>query len=130
MAGLDVDLVRHALTIARRDGYAEVELELDSGSFSAKLAPRKKRAAAASFVETSEPTLAPIKADHVGYYQPSDPPLEVGGAVKKGDVVASISALGLGHDLVAPIDGEVVEVLVEAGRPVMYGQPIAMVKPA
>jgi len=130
MAGLDVELVRHALTIARRDGYAEVELELDSNRFSAKLAPRKKRAVSATTNIPDEPKLTPIKADHVGYYQQVDPPLTVGSMVEKGSVVAAISALGLAHELTSPVDGEVIELLVEPGKPVMFGQPIAMVKPS
>ncbi len=129
MADLDLELVRHALSVARQYGFAEVELGIGDQSFSARLdpAPKKKSASAASSAPV-EPELLTITSTLVGYYREAKHPLKVGASVKKGDVVAVISALGLTSDIESKHSGEVVEVLVEPNQPVEYGQALAKVK--
>lgn len=131
MSELNLDIVRHALKIARSHGYAEVELELGDSAFSARLAPGPAPAAVVADSGTSEPATpapAPIKATVVGYYREAKTPLTVGQTVQKGDVVAVIAALGLANDVESTVSGEVVEVLVEPDQPVEYGQPLALVR--
>ena len=122
--------MRHALTIARTRGYAEVELTTGDGSFSAKLGPVPPSVRAKMIEESShaEPQTADIKATLVGYYRESKDPLIVGKTVKKGDVVGIIAALGIANDLESKVSGEVVEVLVSPGDPVQFGQPVARVR--
>ena len=47
-----------------------------------------------------------------------------GGVVKKGDVVCIIEAMKLMNELTADMDGEVVDVCVNNGDVVEYGQPL------
>lgn len=128
MPDLDIDLVRHALGVARKHGFGEVELRVDEGAFFAKLLPGVAAPADESDLALSEPQLIPIKADLVGYYREVKKPLAVGASIKAGDVVAVVAALGIANDVESKVSGEVVEVLVEPGQPVEYGQVLARVR--
>lgn len=130
MPGLDKDLIRHALTVARERGFAEVEIETDSGYFSASLdkakrAPRAGAAAAPVSVDSKPDGVLEIKSPLVGYFRFGSSPLEPGKVVNRGDVVATISALGLTNDVESAHSGEISEVLVTEGQPVEYGQVLA-----
>ncbi|UQZ82066.1 Biotin carboxyl carrier protein of acetyl-CoA carboxylase [Paenibacillus konkukensis] len=52
-----------------------------------------------------------------------------GSAVKEKTVVCIIEAMKLMNEIEAEIKGEIVEVLVENGQLVEYGQPLFLVKP-
>jgi acetyl-CoA carboxylase biotin carboxyl carrier protein len=130
MATLDPELVRHALSVARQHGFAEVELGVGNDSFSAKLDPVQSKAGSKKKADQTpaEPELETIAATLVGYYRQAKRPLNVGSIVAKGDVVAIIAALGIANDVESKVSGEVVEVLVEPNQPVEYGQVLAKVK--
>jgi biotin carboxyl carrier protein len=49
--------------------------------------------------------------------------------VRKGQRVATVSALGAAHDVVVPYDGMVTELLSQCGEAAEYGQPIMCVMP-
>jgi len=132
MPDLDSYLVRHALTVAREHGYAEVSLEVDGSSFSATLDPRKqpKRAsglAAVSTGEPEEPQAKAVKSTLVGYLQKVS--TKPGDTVKKGDVVAVVTALGLANDIESSVSGTVTEIVHRDGEAVQYGEPILLVMP-
>jgi acetyl-CoA carboxylase biotin carboxyl carrier protein len=131
MPGLDADLIKHALTVARQHGFAEVEIEANGGKFAANLEKAKKQPKAVGASVAAEPKsngFMDIKATLVGYYSQGKPALEAGKNVSKGDVVAVITALGLDNEVESPHSGEVAEVLVADGDPVQYGQVLARVK--
>lgn len=127
---MDLDLVRHALAAARKHGYAEVELGEGEASFTARLgrAPKSKAAAAAPNAPAAPDAPKAIKATLVGYWRDAKEPLAVGRNVKKGDIVGMVEALGIVTDVTSKVDGEVVELLVEPGQAVEYGQVLAQVK--
>ncbi len=130
MSSLDLELVRHALVVARESGYTEVELGGNGWEFQARLEPAPKLAiplTKADAVEADDGT-KPIKATLVGYYTQTKSPLKKGQKVKFGDVIAGITALGIANDIESPIAGEVLEVLVKNGEPVEYGQTLAVVR--
>ena len=134
MASIDAEVVRHALKVARDHGFAEVEIANESSHFRATLEPVKKtkKAAEHAVVESDQPLsaeLLTIRATHVGFFHADGGRLEVGHVVAKGDPIASISALGLANEVESTVSGEIVEVLVQDGDPVEFGQPLAMVKP-
>ena len=52
----------------------------------------------------------------------------VGARVRAGDRVAVVDLLGIPQDVVAPIDGVVVEVLAQAGDAVEYGEEVVVVE--
>ncbi|MNC99806.1 Biotin carboxyl carrier protein of acetyl-CoA carboxylase [compost metagenome] len=66
------------------------------------------------------------------YYHASspeaDPFVKVGDKVKEKTVVCIIEAMKLMNDIVADTTGEIVEILVENGQLVEYGQPLFLVK--
>lgn len=128
MPDLDSYLVRHALTVARENGYAEVEISADGASFSAVLEPRKTAPKAATAVVSTEPEVLYLKSSLVGYLQSIS--IAPGDDVKKGVRVAIVSALGLANDIESQVTGTVLELLVKPGDPVEFGQPIAAVAPA
>lgn len=130
MSSLDLELVRHALAVARQSGYAEVELGGSDWEFQARLEPAPKSAAPQPKAETAstDDGTRPIKATLVGYYAPTKSPLKKGQKVKVGDVVAGITALGIANEIESPVAGEVLEVLVKSGDAVEYGQTLAVVR--
>ena len=127
---MDLDLVRHALDAARRHGYAEVELGEGEASFAARLARAPKAAAAVGAVPAAPVESAPkaIRATLVGYWREAKEPLAVGRTIREGDVVGMVEALGIVTDVASKVGGEVVELLVEPGQAVEYGQALARMR--
>jgi len=73
-----------------------------------------------------------IKAPMVGtFYRASAPDskpfVEVGQAIKEGETVCIIEAMKLMNEIEADTSGSIVEILVENGQPVEYGQPLFVV---
>lgn len=135
MPELDADTIRHALQVARRHGVSEIELESGENRFSALLShvasPPRIAPAGQAAVEVSSdavPDALTIQSPCVGFYRPVDSIFVAGGKLEKGQIVATIEALGLANDVESPVDGEVQEVLVEPNQPVEYGQILATVK--
>ena len=61
---------------------------------------------------------------------PDEPPfVNTGERIEKGDTVCIIEAMKLMNDIEAEVAGEVVEILVENGDPVEYGQVLMRVDP-
>lgn len=61
------------------------------------------------------------------YAAPSEdaaPFVTVGDTVKKGQTLAIIEAMKLMNEIESEYDGKVIEILVENGKPVEYGQPL------
>ena len=76
-----------------------------------------------------------IKSPMVGtfYLSPApdaDPYVEVGSAVKKGQVLCIIEAMKLMNEIESEHDGKIVEILVENAQPVEYNQPLFRIEPA
>lgn len=75
----------------------------------------------------------PITSPMVGtfYMAPSPdsaPFVTVGGNVKQGDVVCIIEAMKMMNEIKAEVAGKVVEICVEDGQPVEYGQVLMYVE--
>jgi acetyl-CoA carboxylase biotin carboxyl carrier protein len=91
---------------------------------------------AASGVEQigSEQTeLAIVKSPIVGTFYRSPEPnapafVEVGSMVKKGQVLCIIEAMMLMNEIDSEYDGEVVNVYVETGQPVQYGERLFAIR--
>jgi acetyl-CoA carboxylase biotin carboxyl carrier protein len=96
---------------------------------------------AAGPVDTTPPEPAPeadlelavVKSPIVGTFyrsaEPSTPPfVEVGSTVKKGDVLCIIEAMKLMNEIDSEYDGEVVNVYVENGQPVQYGERLFAIR--
>jgi len=77
--------------------------------------------------------LAVVKSPIVGtFYRSSEPDaapfVEIGSAVKKGQVLCIIEAMKLMNEIQAESSGEVVKIYVENGQAVEYGQPLFGIK--
>jgi acetyl-CoA carboxylase biotin carboxyl carrier protein len=77
--------------------------------------------------------LAVVKSPIVGTFyrsaEPGAPPfVEVGSMVKKGQVLCIIEAMKLMNEIDSEYDGEVVNVYVESGQPVQYGERLFAVR--
>jgi biotin carboxyl carrier protein len=71
------------------------------------------------------PERMPATSPAVGVFRPMS---TIGARVRVGDRVAVVDMLGIPQDVVAPIDGVVVEVLPQAGDAVEYGEEVAFVE--
>jgi acetyl-CoA carboxylase biotin carboxyl carrier protein len=73
---------------------------------------------------------APMVATFYRAPSPGDPPfVEPGGRISVGQTVCILEAMKLMNELEAEVSGEVVEILVENGTPVEFGQVLMRVKP-
>lgn len=66
----------------------------------------------------------------VGLFHHRAQPVPYGGLITLGQVVGSIESMKLMSDVLADQGGRVVEVLIEDGAPVEYGQPLFRLAPA
>ncbi|ABB33813.1 acetyl-CoA carboxylase biotin carboxyl carrier protein [Synechococcus sp. CC9605] len=110
-------------------------------------APVAAAAAAPAPVASAEPAAAPpastatrsdlleVTAPMVGtFYRapaPGEPAfVEVGSRINVGQTVCILEAMKLMNELESEVGGEVVEILVDNGTPVEFGQVLMRVKPA
>jgi acetyl-CoA carboxylase biotin carboxyl carrier protein len=128
----------------RKDGSGTVVHHVQSVAAPAVAAPVAASALAvspASPVATAAPPeavdaeieLAVVKSPIVGTFYRSPEPgaasfVEVGAAVKKGQVLCIIEAMKLMNEIDSEYDGEVVNVYVENGQPVQYGERLFAIR--
>jgi acetyl-CoA carboxylase biotin carboxyl carrier protein len=89
--------------------------------------------AAASDTTDTEIELAVVKSPIVGtFYRSSEPGaaafVEIGSTVKKGEVLCIIEAMKLMNEIDSEYDGEVVNIYVENGQPVQYGERLFAIR--
>lgn len=82
----------------------------------------------------SDRRLIEVNSPMVGTFyraaSPDEPPfVEVGDRIRKGQTVCIIEAMKLMNELEAEIGGEVVEILVQNGEPIEYGQLLLRLNP-
>jgi len=90
-------------------------------------------APAASAEVDADVELAVVKSPIVGTFyrspEPGAPPfVDVGTAVKKGQVLCVIEAMKLMNEIDSEYDGEIVNVYVENGQPVQYGERLFAIR--
>lgn len=88
--------------------------------------PLAVNAAASRFVEVQSPMVGTF------YRAPAPgeaPFVEVGDRVKVGQSVCIIEAMKLMNEIEAEVSGQVMEILVQNGEPVEYGQPLMRINP-
>ena len=79
--------------------------------------------------------LAVVKSPIVGtFYRSAEPGapsfVEIGSTVKKGQVLCIIEAMKLMNEIDSEYDGEIVNIYVETGQPVQYGERLFAIKTA
>ena len=129
------------------DFRLEVRRNLPAQAVMAPVMPAPVSAAAPASVAPAEPASAPpastatrsdlleVTAPMVGtFYRapaPGEPSfVEVGSRINVGQTVCILEAMKLMNELESEVGGEVVEILVDNGTPVEFGQVLMRVKPA
>ena len=149
--GIDQALIRDLANILNETDLTEIEVEQDAmrirvsrSAPPAAYAPMPTYAAAPAPVATAPAAAAPaaetsrnaknaLTAPMVGtaYLAPapgSRPFIEVGAQVKEGQTVLIIEAMKTMNQIPAPRSGKVVEILVEDGAPVEYGEALVVIE--
>lgn len=87
-------------------------------------APHEVHAAAADPADDADASNRIVAVSPaVGFFRPS-PDLAAGLRIRAGDRLGFVDVLGVAQEVVAPVDGVVGAMLVEAGEPVEYGQEV------
>ncbi|MCS6950011.1 MAG: biotin/lipoyl-containing protein [Armatimonadota bacterium] len=125
-----MERIERLLSLFHRSDASELEVETSSWRLRVRrqvalvLPEEEVELVAEPAPSQGEPAPVWIRAPLVGFFQPRSQPLRVGDRVQRGEVVCLIRAMGLPNEVRSPIDGRVVEVLVEEGVAVEYGQPL------
>ncbi|MCL4812143.1 MAG: acetyl-CoA carboxylase biotin carboxyl carrier protein [Vicinamibacteraceae bacterium] len=155
---MNVDDLKQILELVREHDLAEFEYEQDglklrvrkagaaapvvAPAVAVAPAPLPVTAAASAGVAASPPTPVPggdteefaiVTSPIVGtFYRAPSPEassfVEVGGSVRKGQVLCIIEAMKLMNEIESEYEGEVVKVYVENGQPVQYGERLFAIK--
>ena len=99
----------------------------------ASLAASADASAAADVTDTEGVELAVVKSPIVGtFYRAPEPTaaafVNVGDTVRKNQVLCLIEAMKLMNEITSEYDGEIVQVFVENGQPVQYGERLFAVR--
>lgn len=135
---MDFDELDQILELMRRHGLVEFELERDD----LRVRLRKPERTADTPLPSpagdlsaagTDPDLAVVQAPILGtFYRASGPDaspfVSVGDVVRTGDVLCIIEAMKLMNEIKSECDGEVVEVYVESGQPVQYGERLFSIR--
>ena len=107
---------------------------IDSASRRADTAAINSTAVPLAGAPSLEQKFVEIPSPMVGtFYRapaPSEPAfVEVGDRVRSGQTVCIIEAMKLMNEIEAEVSGQVMEILVQNGEPVEYGQPLMRINP-
>lgn len=152
---MNIAEIRELITLFSSSEITELVLELDNlklhlsklrtpmAPAAAQPAAEKPQAAAGKDqeadikpVDRDKPAkLREVTAPMVGvfYRAPSpgaDPYVEVGAVVEKGQTLCIIEAMKMMNEIESEYHGQVVEILVENGQQVEYGQPLFLIEAA
>jgi acetyl-CoA carboxylase biotin carboxyl carrier protein len=154
---MDLDQIKKILDLVREHELSEFEIEHEglrlkirkdangahvvahaAPALPAMAAPAAAPAAVASAppvadLGDAEIELAVVKSPIVGtFYRSSEPGsaafADIGSSVKKGDVLCIIEAMKLMNEIDSEYDGEVVNIYVENGQPVQYGERLFAIR--
>ena len=150
--GFDLDRFRKLLQLMEKFGVTETQLTRDGETWKVRRGPKETAAsvpaaapppvpAAPAVPAETQPTESPaapapaaaagktLDAPTVGTFyaapSPDDEPfVKVGSVVKPDTIVCVIEAMKVFNEIPAETSGKIVEVLVENGDPVEFGQPL------
>ena len=155
----DLDRIRKLLQLMEKFDVSEINLQNDDESWKIRRGPRvafappgpapayampmTSQTAAPAVAATSQPAAAPaaaapagitINAPTVGTFysaaSPEDAPfVSVGTVVKPDTVICMIEAMKVFNQILAEKSGRIVEILVENGDAVGFGQPLFRIEP-
>ena len=130
------------LEIKRNLGTSPDSITSQKKIITAEIDPQPQRKVEASSVPSTPPPSVPgsrsdlveVTAPMVGtFYRapgPEEPPfVEIGSRISVGQAVCILEAMKLMNELESEVSGEVIEILVENGTPVEFGQVLMRLKP-
>ncbi len=140
---VDHELIRELAKLLDETGLTEIEFERDG--LSIRVARHLNAPAGrARPAETPLAAAAPVAADpsqHPGmvaspmvgtaYLGPAPgarPFVEIGSAVKTDETLMIIEAMKTMNQIPAPRSGTVIQILIEDGQPVEYGEPLMIIE--
>ena len=138
---MDLDQLRKLIQLLEESTLTEIEIEQDDdrirlrreppsilATAPAEAAPHFAPGAQATALENTPPALEGtyVTSPFVGTFYRSPSPdavafVEVGDLIQPGQVLCIVEAMKLMNEIEAEIEGRIVEVLVESGKPVEYG---------
>jgi len=153
---MDLDLIKKLVKIV--DGSDVTELEIQEGDLKIKIGKKFKtnfgnnipanspvitEVVSSAKVEQSikekveekvQSNKLEIKSPIVGtfYRSPApdaDPYVQVGDIINKGTVLCIVEAMKLMNEIESDIDGKIVKIMVDNGKPVEYNQPLFLIEP-
>ena len=141
---IDDDAVRSLAKLLDETNLTEIEIEQDgmrirvgrgARAVAAAPAPALPAAGAASAVASIEPSKHPgtVTSPMVGtcYLSPAPgakPFIDVGSKVSAGETLLIVEAMKTMNQIPAPRGGTVIQILVEDGQPVEFGEPLVIVE--
>ena len=159
-AGFDLDKFRRLLQLMEKYGVTETQLRKGDESWKVRRGPQQVTTAPDALFappvaaapprsvgsdpagssgggESSAPSPrgVTIDAPTVGTFYPAaspedEPFVSVGSTIKADSIVCIIEAMKVFNQIPAEKEGRIVEILVENGDPVEFGQPLFRIKPA
>jgi acetyl-CoA carboxylase biotin carboxyl carrier protein len=118
----DLDRLRKLLQLMEKYGVTETQLTKDGESWKVRRGPKEVAAAPA---QVAAPLAAPTVGTFYSAPNPEEPPFaSVGTKVDADTIVCTIEAMKVFNQIPAEKSGTIVEVLVENGDPVEFGQPL------
>jgi biotin carboxyl carrier protein len=140
---ISVEQLRHLVRLLDRSDVSEIELKRPNEGMHLVLRKAKategstQRSEQGTAIASSSPT-QPAETKHsviaqlVGIFhcwaKPQGNPLvAIGDRVKTGQALATIQSLNVLSEIEAPLAGRIIEILVQDGQPVEYGQPLMLI---
>ena len=143
---IDSDLIRELARLLDETGLSEIEFERDGqrvrvarqGQAVAVAPPPRPAAEAPASVAEAVPldpakhpgvvTSPMVGTAYVGPEPGARPFVEVGSRVAAGDTLLIVEAMKTMNQIPAPRGGTVIQILIEDGQPVEFGEPLMIVE--
>ena len=155
---IDIKQLRELMKAMKQLGVTELELEKEGERIALRRGPEEPVYAAAPMFATSAPSLPPgsmapppghvvvapaepaaeadvvfVTSPFVGTFYRSPSPdaaafVEVGQSIAPGTVLCIVEAMKLMNEIESEVGGTIVEILVENGKPVEFGDKLFKVK--
>lgn len=152
---MDLNLIKKLIKIFDTSGITDLEVEEEGfkikigkgrpahvGSVPHIVMPpaapqveQQSTAPAEKVAEEKKETHHEIRSPIVGtfYRAPApdaDPYVQIGDIVTKGSVLCIVEAMKLMNEIESDVDGRVIKILVDNGKPVEFNQPLFLVQPS
>ena len=145
---IDHAAIRDLAKLLEETGLSEIEIQRDGASIrvarNLNAAGSRARAAegSADAIPVATPVAIPVEPAHhpglvvspmvgTAYRGPAPgarPFVDVGSEVKAGETLIIIEAMKTMNQIPAPRSGTVIQILIEDGQPVEYGEPLMIVE--